>query len=200
MLQNRKGFTLIELMIVVAIIGILAAVAVPGFMKYIKDSKTTEAKSNLKAIAEGASSFYQTEHTLSTGTVYTREFPNATHCKSAATGVTCVGVANVPGTTIPSAGTKSALDLTAEPWKSLNFAVTAPVYYTYSYKGTASDDSKPTSFEAQAAAKLDSAKVDSCFQMTGTGADGGEPTISVIKDKSEVADATTTDACSLLST
>ena len=61
--------------IVVAIIGILAAVAVPGFMKYIKDSKTTEAKSNLKAIAEGASSFYQTEHTLSDGTVYTREFP-----------------------------------------------------------------------------------------------------------------------------
>ena len=44
MLQNRKGFTLIELMIGVAIIGILAAVAVPGFMKYIKDSKTSEAK------------------------------------------------------------------------------------------------------------------------------------------------------------
>ena len=199
MLQNHKGFTLIELMIVVAIIGILAAVAVPGFMKYIKDSKTTEAKSNLKAIAEGASSFYQTEHTLSNGTVYTREFPNATHCKSAATNVTCAGFKNAPGDTIPSAGTKSTLNLTAEPWKSLNFAVTAPVYYTYSYRGAASTASAASSFSAQAAAKLDSAKVDSCFAMSGTGADGGEPTISVITDKSEVANATTTDACSVFS-
>ena len=185
MLQNRKGFTLIELMIVVAIIGILAAVAVPGFMKYIKDSKTSEAKSNLKAIAEGASSFYQTEHTLSGGTVYTREFPSATRCKSGTNDLCKDGnAANAP-TDIKPAGTKTQLTLTGEPWKSLNFAVTAPVYYTYSYKGTASSDKTPTSFEAQAAAKLDSANVDSCFAMSGKGADGGEPTISVIIDKSE---------------
>ena len=196
MLQNHKGFTLIELMIVVAIIGILAAVAVPGFMKYIKDSKTSEAKSNLKAIAEGASSFYQTEHTMQTttgegsvavtsDTVYTREFPSASRCKSG-TAALCKdgGVANAPKD-IKSAGTKTQLTLTGEPWKSLNFAVSAPVYYTYSYKGTASTDKAPTSFEAQAAAKLDSADVDSCFAMSGKGADGGEPTISVIIDKSE---------------
>ena len=192
MLQNHKGFTLIELMIVVAIIGILAAVAVPGFMKYIKDSKTSEAKSNLKAIAEGASSFYQTEHTLSdtANTVYTREFPSATRCKSGTAALCAGGAAADAPSAIQPAGTKSTLTLTTEPWKSLNFAVTAPVYYTYSYKGVASAGTgataTPSNFEVQAAARLDSANVDSCFAMTGSGADDGEPTISVIKDKSEV--------------
>ena len=48
--HNRKGFTLIELMIVVVIIGILAALAIPRFMKSTTKAKQSEAKQILKQI------------------------------------------------------------------------------------------------------------------------------------------------------
>ena len=49
-LKGQKGFTLIELMIVVAIIGILAAIAIPNFLTYQMKSRQSEAKTNLMAI------------------------------------------------------------------------------------------------------------------------------------------------------
>ena len=49
-LKGQKGFTLIELMIVVAIIGILAAIAIPNFLTYQLKSRQSEAKVNLGAI------------------------------------------------------------------------------------------------------------------------------------------------------
>ena len=49
-IKGQKGFTLIELMIVVAIIGILAAIAIPNFLRYQAKSRQSEAKTNLGAI------------------------------------------------------------------------------------------------------------------------------------------------------
>lgn len=56
---SKKGFTLIELMIVVAIIGILAAIAIPNFMKFQAKSKQSEAKGNLKGIFTAQKAYYQ---------------------------------------------------------------------------------------------------------------------------------------------
>ena len=56
-LRNTKGFTLIELMIVVAIIGILAAIAIPNFLQYQMKSRQSEAKTNLGAIRTSQLSF-----------------------------------------------------------------------------------------------------------------------------------------------
>jgi type IV pilus assembly protein PilA len=56
-LRKQGGFTLIELMIVVAIIGILAAIAIPNFLQYQMKSRQSEAKTNLQAIKTSEVSF-----------------------------------------------------------------------------------------------------------------------------------------------
>lgn len=56
MLHSRKGFTLIELMIVVAIIGILAAIAIPNFLTYQLKSRQSEARTNLGGIRSSETS------------------------------------------------------------------------------------------------------------------------------------------------
>lgn len=61
--RNQKGFTLIELMIVVAIIGILAAIAIPNFRNYQMKAKTAEARTNIGAIRTSQES-YKAENDL----------------------------------------------------------------------------------------------------------------------------------------
>jgi len=58
MLKNEKGFSLVELMIVVAIIGILAAIAIPNYQKFQERAKQSEAKGHLAGIFTAEQSYF----------------------------------------------------------------------------------------------------------------------------------------------
>lgn len=166
MIKGRKknsGFTLVELMIVVAIIGILAAVAIPAFSKYIKKSRTAEATQTLNKIWQGALVYYEADHNDTTpgvtfGNALPKQFPG--NAVPEPTGKCCLQ----PGMKCPKS-IAGSIYLTDPAWNALNFSMPETHYYLPRYLGQ--NVSIASTFTAEAEGDLDCDGTLARFQRIG---------------------------------
>ena len=80
--MKKNGFTLIELMIVVSIVGILAAIALPSYLEHVKAGHRSEAKANLTELAQFMERYYTENNKYSgatTGSLPFTQSPTLRH-------------------------------------------------------------------------------------------------------------------------
>lgn len=139
----RTGFTLVELMVVVIMLGILAAIAIPAYTRYVKRSKSAEAHGNLSKVYLGEVTYFLLN--LDRGSVG--------YVNAGANPPTPPGANKYPANV--------ALWSANTAWTHIGFALDSGHYYQYSSRGSA------TGFTAQAFGNLDGDPSYSTFQRVG---------------------------------
>jgi type IV pilus assembly protein PilA len=168
--KSTEGFTLIELMIVVAIVGVLAVLAVYGVRKYLANAKTAEARNSLGQLAKDAASAVEREKgttaLLTAGSVSSlmRSFcDTALQVPSSAATISGQKYQSVKG----DWNSGSAI----QGWQCLKFSLEEPQYYAYGYSASGTS-ANSGGFAATAYGDLNGDGVFSTFTVAGTAYSG----------------------------
>jgi len=166
--RDEEGFTLVELMIVVAIIGVLAALAIYGVSRYLKHSKTAEATRSIGTMEVGSKAKFQLD-TDKSGTgigPFVHVF-----CPSAGAPVPAAGIPKGQKLAVVSgAGT----EYNQATFTCLKFIMTDPQFYQYNYTSNNPTDGPAALYTATAMGDLDGNGINSTFQLKGGGSSTGE--------------------------